>query len=139
MTAPSSSVKIYLVLVFLSGVLVGAVGSGLYATRGVNAQRPRPSRKEMLDRYTSEMRGRLHLSDDQTRQLQGILATTDERFRALREKYRPDFEAIQEDQAQRIRGILDDAQRREYEKMREERRKHRQQSRVRQAFSPAAS
>lgn len=121
MRRPTFSVVLYLVLVFLSGVLVGGIGFEVYTTRSVKAA---PNRDDLLHRYREEMQTRLRLRPDQMKQLDAILEATHGRFRQLREKYRPEVHAIQDEQAEQIRGILDAQQRAEYEKMREEREKH---------------
>lgn len=121
------SLKVYLVLVFLSGVLVGAVGYGLYNARPVNAK---STADEVRRKYADEMRKRLKLTPDQTRKLGEILESTHERFQKLRERWHPEVKALQEDQVDRIRQMLTDSQKLEYEKMRQEREKKRQQSRL---------
>lgn len=118
------SIALYLVLVFASGVAVGAVGYRLYNLGGVRAvrdNRPPISPEEMRRRYVEEMRARLKLNDGQLQNLTAILDDSRTKFRALREKYRPEVHAIQEEQADRIRAILNDGQKAEYEKMRAER------------------
>ncbi len=124
------AVALYLVLVFASGVVVGVVGYRLYdrdpsGVRFGHDQQRRPpiSPDEMRRRYVEEMRTRLKLNDGQLQNLNSILDDSRTKFRALREKYRPEVHAIQEEQAQKIRSILNDGQRAEYDKMREEREK----------------
>lgn len=120
-------VKIYAVLIFLSGAVVGGVAMQLYNGRTVRGFNPEDMRK----RYAEEMRTRLRLDDSQSRQLKGILEATGEQFRALREKFRPEVKAIQDQEAEKIRQMLNEDQRREYEKMRfEKEQKRRQQSRL---------
>lgn len=119
-------VKLYAVLVFLSGAVVGAVAMQLYNARTVHGFSPDDMRK----RYAEEMRTRLKLNPEQAKRLDAVLEETGQHFRALREKYRPEMKALQEEQAEKIRQMLDENQRREYEKMRLEReQKRRQQSR----------
>ncbi len=126
MKRPGTSAILYLTLVFLSGILVGVVGSNLYDARGPARAGGPPSPEEMRKRYADEMRSRLKLRQDQIGKLDSILESSHERFRELREKYRPEVKSIQDDQTQKIRAILDDGQKVEYEKMREERERHRQ-------------
>lgn len=126
MKRPTLSILFYLCLVFLSGVLVGSFGFGLYAHRSVEA---RLSPDAMRRQYLEDMRARLRLSKDQVDKLTVILEGTRTRFHDLREKYRPDVKAIQDQQVQSIRAILNDAQRAEYEKLREERERRHQPDR----------
>ena len=120
------SAVMYLVLVFLSGMLVGGFAVNLYNARSVNA-RPSgpPSPSEMRQRYLDEMTSRLKLRPDQVHQVKTILETTHTRFRAVREKWDPEVRQIQEQQSEQIRQVLDEGQKAEYERMRQEREKMR--------------
>lgn len=119
-------VKLYALLLFLSGALVGGVAVQFYNARTVSGFNPADMRKK----YAEEIRTRLNLNAEQSKRLEAVFEDTHQQFRALREKYRPEVKAIQEYQAQKIREMLDENQRREYEKMRLERdEKRRQQSR----------
>ncbi|MCS7315458.1 MAG: hypothetical protein RMI94_07550 [Bryobacterales bacterium] len=114
------SVALYLLLVFSSGVLVGALGYRFLAGSPPQPP-PRPSPEEFKRRYMEEMRTRLRLSDEQARQIETILDET-------REKYRAHMRAFQEEQTSRIRAVLDEKQRAEYEKMRQEREERRKRA-----------
>lgn len=111
------SVALSLFLVFLSGVVVGGLAHRFYALRAVEAAKARPS-QEWRTHYIEEMRSRLNLSDSQVQKLNQILDNTRSRYREVREK-------IQQEQAGQIRATLSDAQRVEYEKLRQEREKRR--------------
>ncbi len=115
------SVVIYLLLVFLSGVLVGVVGFGLYSAKAVSAKGEPCGPSALRKRYRDELQTRLQLSPDQMKKLDTILGETHDRFMALRQKYKPEVQAIQNTHADAIRAILDDRQRAEYEKLRQER------------------
>jgi len=125
MKRPNLSVAVYLCLVFLSGVLVGGVAYGLYNARSVNAAlKGNPCTAEAVRlRYIDEMRTRLKLREAQVEKLAAILEDTHHRFKELRAKYKPEMATIQDEQTARIRAILDDTQRMEYEKLRAEREK----------------
>jgi Spy/CpxP family protein refolding chaperone len=124
MKRPTVSIILYLCLVFVSGLLVGAFGFSLYSKR-VADQRPNPQR--MQSRYLEEMRTGLKLGDDQVQKLKVIMEAAGKRFHALREKNRPEEREIHDQYVQSVRAILNDAQRAEYDKMREEREKRHQQ------------
>ena len=81
----------------------------------------RLSPEQWQRRYVDEMRSRLKLSDDQVQKLKGIMEATRKSFDGLREKNRPEEQAIQAQHAQSVSAILNDTQRAEYAKMREER------------------
>jgi hypothetical protein len=119
------SLVFYLLLVFLSGVVVGVLGDRFHATRSVKARNPY-SPEEMRQRYVEDLRSRLKLSDEQLQQLTAILGETHDRFRELRKKYGPETRAIQDAQIEKIRSMLNEKQRAEYEKMRQERDRRRQ-------------
>jgi len=112
------AVAFYLLLVFLSGAVVGALGYRYYARTQGPAARPRPNPEEYRRRYMEEMRSRLKLNDEQARQIDAIL---DE----MRERYKAQMHSMQQEQSARIRAVLDPAQQREYEKMRREREERR--------------
>jgi DNA anti-recombination protein RmuC len=116
---------LYLVLLFLSGVAVGTFGLRLYT---LNAGRSggRPSAEEFRRKYIEEMRSRLKLTDDQASKLGPILDETGRQFRELREKHRPELKAIQDEQTEKIRALLTEAQQAEFSKFQEEREKQRQ-------------
>jgi hypothetical protein len=125
MRRPNLAVIVYLCLVFVSGIAVGAFGLGLYRTRTVNATSGPMGPDEMKRRYVDDLKTRLKLSPDQLQNLKNILHATDGRYRELREKYRPEVRAIHESQVQEIRTMLNSAQQSEYDRLRAEREKER--------------
>ncbi len=124
MTRPTVSVAVYLCLVFLSGLLVGGFGVSVYLKKSATS---RPTLEQRQLRYLTEMRTRLKLSDDQVRQYKSILEDTGKQLHALHDQIRPEEHAVMERQAESVRAILNEAQRVEYRKIREEREKRRQQ------------
>jgi len=120
-------VGLYLLLVFLSGGAVGFFGHLLYspstARTAVNPPKPKP--EELRKKRLSDMKARLKLDDTQLQQLNSIYDGTRQEFE---EKVRPQMKAIQDAQVEKIRAILNDPQRAEYEKMRREIELKRQQS-----------
>jgi len=117
---------IYLLLLFLSGVAVGAFGLRLYTLNSVNASVNPRNPEEFRRRYVGELRARLKLTDDQVARLGPILDETRQRYHDLHEKHKPEMKAVQEDQVQKIRAILTDAQQSEYTKLLDERERLRQ-------------
>ena len=96
----------------------------------VNASANNPRNpEEFRRRYVAEMRSRLKLTDDQVASLGPILDETRRRHHEQVDKHRPEFKAIQDEQVQKIRGILTDAQQAEYTTMLAEREKQRQHDR----------
>lgn len=122
MKRTSFMVAVYLLLVFASGIAVGGFGYHLYKARSVSATSTRPrSPEEYRRRYTDEMKTRLNLTDDQVSQLNAILDETRARWSEFRERTKPEVKAIQHEQTNKVRSILSDVQRTEYEKMLAER------------------
>jgi hypothetical protein len=109
-------------IVFLSGTLVGAVGHMLYSTKTVSAKaaRPKLSHEDARKRYVTEMETRLTLSSDQKQQLIGILDEFRAMYKDTHARIEPEMKRIQEAQRNKIRGMLSDTQRAEYEKLLEE-------------------
>jgi hypothetical protein len=125
MRRTSLTAGLYLLLLFFSGVAVGAFGLHLYTLNSVRATGPRDP-NEFRKKYIAELRTRLKLSDDQVNQLGPILDETRRRHRELMDKHRPEMKAIQDEQVSKIRAILMDSQQSEYTQMLEEREKQRQ-------------
>jgi len=127
------STALYVLLVFVSGGVVGAFAHRLYMLNTVVAS-PKPD--EWLVKYRAEMHSRLSLSNEQMTQLESILELTRSRFKDLRtrtdkearEKSRPEMKIIQEDQVRKINEILSEPQRAEYQKLRDERAARRQKN-----------
>ena len=126
MKRSSLSTGVYLLLVFLSGIVVGVFANRLYVMNSVSANANPKSPEEWRRKYVAEMRSRLRLSDQQVAQLEPILDETRQRFHDAHERAKPELKAIQDEQVQKIRSILKDDQKAEYEKMRAEREKRRQ-------------
>ena len=113
---------LYLGLVFTAGAAIGVSGTYYYMRTPVTAASTRDNNSQALrSAYLTEMRERLHLSGEQEKRLAEILDQTRELFRQVSDKHRPEFRAIQEHQADLIRGVLDPKQQAEYEKLRSER------------------
>jgi hypothetical protein len=114
------AITFYVILVFGSGVAVGTFGFRLYSVSAANTNTTH-NPAEWRKRYVSEMEGRLRLDKDQLRKLNGILDETRVRFSEVRDRMKPEFDRIKGEQVDKIRTILTDSQRQEYEKMRLER------------------
>jgi DNA anti-recombination protein RmuC len=117
------AVSLYALLIFASGIAIGAVAYRLYTVNTVNANAAR-NPEEWRKRYTHEMQTRLHLDQDQLRKLNEILDETRVRFTEVRERMKPELERIRSEQTDKVRAMLNDSQRQEYEKMRREREEH---------------
>ncbi|NWF84112.1 MAG: hypothetical protein HXY18_09820 [Bryobacteraceae bacterium] len=109
-------------LVFVSGIVLGGLGHRYFSLREVEASKPRrPSMEEMRKMYLQEMKDRLNLSSKQLDDLRVVLDQTDAKYKEVREKYRPEMQAIQDEQVTRINSLLSAEQQQEYAKLRKER------------------
>ena len=112
-----------LVLVFGSGILVGAVGHRLYMVNTV-ATAPRPTRpdpEEVRKHIVAEMRDRVKLDDSQTAKLNQIYDTTRQKFDELHKKGSQESRAIWDQQKEEIKAILRPDQVTLYEQYQKER------------------
>jgi len=126
----NSKVALYLVLVFVSGVAVGAFSLHLYNANSVSARTSRQRGPEQYrELYIKEMKSRLGLNEEQTGKLGNILDQTRNKYDELRERSKPERDAIQKEQIDHINGMLNEGQRGEYEKLRKEREANRQKNR----------
>ena len=131
------SAVLSLVLVFLSGILVGAVSYRLYAVNTVNtANTPgnrgqgRPDPEEIRKRRVREMRERVKLDDTQTAKLNEIYDHTRQEFQSLKKKGDEEGHQIWDKQRELVRAMLRPDQLPLYEQyqkdMDEQRKKHMQ-------------
>jgi len=125
----SLTTGLYLLLLFFSGIAVGAFGLHLYTLNSVSASVGPRDPAEFQRRYIAELRTRLKLTDDQVNRLWPIFDETRRRHRELMDKHRPELKAIQDEQVSKIRAILVEAQQSEFTKLLEEREKQRQRER----------
>ena len=115
------STILYLLLVFLSGCLVGFVGSRLYTAKTAIAAPARKSPEEFRKHFVEELRGRLKLDAQQVVSLNRVLEET-------RQHYRESAKTIQDETVREIQALLSEPQRTEYDKWRAEREKRRKEA-----------
>jgi len=122
-----SSAILSLVLVFLSGILVGGVSYRLYAVNTVSTatggrpQGPRPDPEEIRKRLIREMQDKVKLDDGQTAKLNEIYDHTRQEFQSLKKKGDEEGHQIWEGQRAAIRAILRPDQLPLYEQVEKER------------------
>lgn len=106
-----------LLLVFLSGSLVGAFGYRLYSVNtvqgGLNGTGPnrRPDPEEMRRRQVAEMRDRVKIDDQQVIQYNKILDEMRDQFDQLHKKANAETQALRERQADKVNAMLREDQR----------------------------
>jgi uncharacterized membrane protein len=113
----SFAVPLYVLLVFLSGALVGAVGYRLYSAKSVSATvAPKPKPDEWRKHVVEDMRKRLSLSEEQVGKLEAAFDATKQHFAAYDQRSKAERKSIIEEQHQTIRSFLSEPQRAEYDK-----------------------
>jgi Spy/CpxP family protein refolding chaperone len=120
MTRKNLPIAFYLLLVFVSGSVVGALGYRTYnppTARGSAS----PSPSEWRQNYIDESRSRLSLTDDQVAKLTAILDQTDARFREVHENANQLIRQIKEEHMARVRMILTPEQLPKYDQLHAER------------------
>jgi hypothetical protein len=121
MTRKTLPIAVYLLLVFVSGSVVGALGYRTYNPPTARTVSAPPSPSEFRRLYLDESKARLELTDDQVAKLTAILDDTDARFHDARERSNQEIRQIREDHFARVRTILTPEQLPKYEALRKER------------------
>lgn len=133
MKRSSLLIAFYLFLIFAAGIVVGGFSFRLYSGSPVAAKSGTPRRltpDEWRRQYLSEMQTRLKLSPDQLQQLNSIMDETRTRVHDAHQRADHEMKTIRQQQTDKVRTMLTDAQRAEYEKIRQEHeRAHAQQGR----------
>jgi Spy/CpxP family protein refolding chaperone len=104
MTRKSLPIAFYLLLVFASGSVVGALGYRTYnppIARTVNAP-PEDWRKQ----YMEESKARLALTDDQVVKLTVIMDDTESQFRQARERENQEIRQIRDEHIAKVKMLL---------------------------------
>ncbi len=114
------NLALYVGLIFASGITVGVFAHRLYTVNTVAAKATH-SPEEFRKHFVSDLQTRLNLRPDQVQKVNVILDGTRARFQEVHDKYRPEMNAIREQQHANIREILDDTQKAEFEKIKAER------------------
>jgi hypothetical protein len=134
------SAILYLLLVFASGILVGAVSTRLYAVKAsVPAVTAPRNMAELTRRYSEEIRQKVGVNDAQVAAITKILADTKKKFDDLRREERPQRDRIQQEQIDSIRAVLTDEQKPAYEAWRAERQKAQQSQKQNRAKAAATA
>jgi len=123
MKRPGLAAALYVVLVFLSGAVVGIFGYRLYTARTVSASVNVPRPADFRKKYVEDMTTRLRLSQEQVTQLGSILDETRNRWNEEHNRSKQQLAQIHDDQVQKIHEILSPAQVPAYDKFRVEREK----------------
>ena len=104
------------VLLFGTGVAVGALGHRFYASNVVSAKAP----DDFRQRYLTEMQTKLKLTPEQRTKLESIMDQTKAKYRALH----PAMAKIKQEHIAEVRSILTPGQMPEYERIVADHEKH---------------
>ena len=114
-------IALYVLLVFVSGGVVGALGYRIYNPPSARSNAPRLTPEQWRRQNMNEMQQRLALDADQMQKLNAIYDETDSRFRAAREKHNQVVKQIREEHVSKVKELLTSDQIPKYEQMRAER------------------
>jgi CRP-like cAMP-binding protein len=127
MVRSKATAGLYLVLVFLSGILVGVVSHRLYVTTTASANTSPRTMTEFRRRYLTEMRQKVGVNDAQVTSINRILDETKRKFDDLHTKEKPLHDQIQQEQIEGIKAVLTEPQKIAFDNWRTERERARQQ------------
>ena len=114
-------IAVYLVLIFGSGVVVGAFATKLYYPSTVLSKQPaRVTPEEWRRGYVKELQSRLNLTPEQLTQLNQCLDETGAKVHTEHERHVGQMKSLREEQVSIIRAMLDERQKAEYDKLRQE-------------------
>lgn len=134
-TRSKLSAGLYLLLVFLSGALVGGLSYRLYSVNTVAAITggvPKTSPEEFRRRYIEAIRAKVHLDPQQVDQVNQIMDDARAQFDEVRAKSRTEMQGIEARRIEKMNAVLRDEQKPAYAAFRAEREKLRQQQREKQ-------
>jgi protein CpxP len=120
------TIALYVGLIFACGVVLGVFGHSLYAVTTVNSKGLKP--EELRKKRLAEMQSRMKLSDEQFAKINSIYDETRARFHEVRERYRPEMDALEKAQRDKVRAVLSPEQVTEYEKMLKEQEERQKQN-----------
>src|SRR5690348_1224381 len=111
---PKSKLSVFLslLLVFCSGLIVGALAYRLYMVKTVSgnavAAQPgrRPDPEEVRRRIIADVKAQLHLDDQQVTVLNQIMDETNAEFHKMRDKINAEGRALHDQQWQKFRAAL---------------------------------
>jgi len=116
-----TTIALYLILVFASGILVGIVSHRLYATNTASASNSTQNVGEFRKRYLTGMREQVGASEAQIVDITRILDDTKKKLDELDATQQPLRDRIQQEHVQQIRNLFSDPQKIAYDTWRAER------------------
>lgn len=112
-----------LLVVFLSGAVVGALAHRLYmVTTAYSGSAPPPkSPEEVRRRIIQDLRTKVHLDDQQVAELNSIMDETRDQFHQMRDQMSAQGRTLHDQQWQKVRAMLRPDQQPLYDKWRADR------------------
>ncbi len=112
---PNRKPVLWLVIVFVLGLVLGGLAAEFARDRGFFAGRSRRGdwRQHAVERFTRE----LSLNAEQRKQLESILDETKKKYQAISEATRPQYEAARLEGREKIRAILTPEQKAKFEEL----------------------
>ena len=107
------SIAFLWIFVFFLGGVAGAVSDYLYRAKKPAAVAPAapPTLQDIIDGMARELK----LDNQQKESLRSIFTQSGQRYRALRQQYRPQWEAIRNDSDEQIKAMLHPDQKASFE------------------------
>jgi hypothetical protein len=107
--------KVFVLAVFLLGILSGVLLSNVYETRLKGAGSEPVDRRRTAEQSIKDFHDYLGLNEEQRQQVNKIMAERTADFRRLREEARPQYDAIIKETRARIKALMNDEQNRKYD------------------------
>ena len=112
---------LYLLLVFASGAVVGALGYRTYNPPVARTINTPPPPGDWRKQYMEESKARLDLTKDQVTMLSAIMDDTESRFRQARERENQEIGQIRDEHIAKVKMMLTPEQLPKYEQLHAER------------------
>lgn len=116
-----TSIALYLILVFGSGVLVGVASNRLYSATTASAKNSRQSFVEFQKMYLAAMKDEVGATPEQVAEVAKILDDTRKKEEEFVAQEKPSQNKIQQDHIDQIKQLLNPQQRIAYDNWRAER------------------
>jgi len=121
---------LYLLVVFMSGAVVGALTYRLYAVNSLlrsNAiPRPKPTPEEVRRHIVSDLRTRVHMDDRQIAEVNRIMDETRDAFHQIRDAMNQQGRKVHDQQWEKVKALLRPDQKPLYDRWAAEREAERQ-------------
>jgi len=103
------SAFLYLLVVFVSGAVVGALTYRLYAVNTVlsnTAPHPRPSPEEVRKRIVADLQTKVQMDNQQIAQVNQIMDDTRDAFRQIRDTFNQQGHKLHDQQWDKVKALL---------------------------------